>query len=307
MVEDAARWTPGTWLRSRFRRARARCRASRCMGRNHQQPTVRRRRSCRTCARSNPGATAPAPQSCRHRCGHRAVGRCCPVACFDTSFHRGQPAVAEPEPPRGNRAVYSVTDSRFLRIHWSVLPRGAGDCGGTGDRGPPGSGASLCAMQARKASTRRWDSRHRWTESTRPGALDPGVVLYLPRGCADREGSRLLYKESGLLGISGISNDMRDLLASDSDSRCHRLFRIGPGKSALDGGARRARCAGVHGGMAKSRLRSAAEFARRPLVGIEPDARQRGAVRVSRSRQPFRRDHSTNEELAIARITPCWG
>jgi acetate kinase len=82
-----------------------------------------------------------------------------------------------------------------------------------------GSGASLCAMRAGKSvdSTLGFTALDGLCMGTRPGALDPGVVLHLFQGLklSPTEVETLLYKKSGLLGISGISNDMRDLLGRD--------------------------------------------------------------------------------------------
>jgi acetate kinase len=81
-----------------------------------------------------------------------------------------------------------------------------------------GSGASLCAMKARKSmdSTLGFTALDGLCMGTRPGSIDPGVILHLfqtlGRSASDVE--KMLYKQSGLIGISGISNDMRDLLTS---------------------------------------------------------------------------------------------
>ena len=81
-----------------------------------------------------------------------------------------------------------------------------------------GSGASLCALRAGKSvdSTMGFSALDGLPMGTRPGALDPGVLLYLvgERGMTAAALEKLLYKESGLLGLSGVSNDMRVLLAS---------------------------------------------------------------------------------------------
>ena len=81
-----------------------------------------------------------------------------------------------------------------------------------------GSGASLCAMKNGKSvdSTLGFTALDGLCMGTRPGAIDPGVVLYLFQslGLSAKEVETILYKKSGLLGISGISNDMRDLLGS---------------------------------------------------------------------------------------------
>ena len=81
-----------------------------------------------------------------------------------------------------------------------------------------GSGASLCAMKNRQERRQHlgFTALDGLCMGTRPGAIDPGVVLYLFQnlGLSAKEVETILYKKSGLLGISGISNDMRDLLGS---------------------------------------------------------------------------------------------
>src|SRR5580765_5174122 len=145
------------------------------------------------------------------------------VACFDTSFHRGQPAVAELVPlPREirDRGVqrYGFHGLSYEYIA-SVLPQAAPEiANGRVIVAHLGSGASLCAMKNRKSvdSTLGFTALDGLCMGTRPGALDPGVVLYLFQnlGLTAKEVEAILYKKSGLLGISGTSNDMRDLLAS---------------------------------------------------------------------------------------------
>ena len=147
------------------------------------------------------------------------------VACFDTSFHRGHPAVAELVPlPREIRAS-GVQRYGFHGLSYesivSLLPDVAPEIArGRVIVAHLGSGASLCALRDGRSvdSTLGFTALDGLCMGTRPGALDPGVVLHLfqtlGRSAADVE--RLLYKESGLLGISGISSDMRDLLASDA-------------------------------------------------------------------------------------------
>src|SRR5204863_5097795 len=83
-----------------------------------------------------------------------------------------------------------------------------------------GSGASLCALENGRSvdSTFGFTALDGLCMGTRPGALDPGVVLHLVQGLglSAKEVESMLYKQSGLIGISGISNDMRKLLASDA-------------------------------------------------------------------------------------------
>jgi acetate kinase len=85
-----------------------------------------------------------------------------------------------------------------------------------------GSGASLCALRNGKSvdSTLGFTALDGLCMGTRPGAIDPGVILYLFQDLklSAKEVETILYKKSGLLGISGISNDMRDLLTSTEPS-----------------------------------------------------------------------------------------
>ena len=145
------------------------------------------------------------------------------VACFDTSFHRGQPAVAElvPLPMEICRAGVQRYGFHGLSYEYiaSVLPQVAPEIAtGRVIVAHLGSGASLCALK----NGRSVDHSLGFTAldglcmGTRPGALDPGVVLYLFQGLglSAKDVETILYKKSGLLGISGISNDMRDLWAA---------------------------------------------------------------------------------------------
>lgn len=85
-----------------------------------------------------------------------------------------------------------------------------------------GSGASMCAMVGGKsiASTMGFSALDGLVMGTRCGQLDPGVILYLLQyeNMNAKELETLLYQKSGLLGVSGISNDVRDLMASDAPS-----------------------------------------------------------------------------------------
>jgi acetate kinase len=151
------------------------------------------------------------------------------VACFDTSFHRGQSAVAELIPlPRELREAglqrYGFHGLSYEYIA-SVLPQAAPEiANGRVIVAHLGSGASLCALKDGKSvdSTLGFTALDGLCMGTRPGALDPGVVLHLFQGLklSATEVETLLYKKSGLLGISGISNDMRDLLGrSEPEAR----------------------------------------------------------------------------------------
>ena len=149
------------------------------------------------------------------------------VACFDTSFHRGHSAVAELVPlPKDIRdrgvqryGFHGLSYEYIASVLPSVVPRLAE---GRVIVAHLGSGASLCAMRRGKSvdSTLGFTALDGLCMGTRPGSLDPGVVLYLFQtlGLDAAAVESILYKKSGLIGISGISNDMRDLLASQDDA-----------------------------------------------------------------------------------------
>jgi acetate kinase len=149
------------------------------------------------------------------------------VACFDTSFHRGQPAVAELVPLPAEIRDAGVQRYGFHGISYeyiaSALPAAAPEIAeGRVIVAHLGSGASLCAMKARRSvdSTLGFTALDGLCMGTRPGSVDPGVILHLFQsvGLSSAEVEKILYKKSGLLGISGISNDMRDL-EDNSDPR----------------------------------------------------------------------------------------
>ena len=147
------------------------------------------------------------------------------VACFDTSFHRTQPPIAAVVPLPRDLVQDGVQRYGFHGLSYeyiaSVLPRIAPSIAeGRVIVAHLGSGASMCAMRGRKSvdSTLGFTALDGLCMGTRPGAVDPGVILYLfqRRGLSAAEVETILYRKSGLLGISGVSNDMRTLLASDA-------------------------------------------------------------------------------------------
>jgi acetate kinase len=146
------------------------------------------------------------------------------VACFDTAFHRAQPELAQAFalPPsiteRGVRR-YGFHGLSYEYIA-SVLPQyHTRAAGGRTVVLHLGNGASMCAIKAGGsiASTMGFTAVEGLPMGTRCGSLDPGVTLYLMDELKmdARAIEKLLYQQSGLLGVSGISSDMRVLLASD--------------------------------------------------------------------------------------------
>lgn len=147
------------------------------------------------------------------------------VACFDTGFHCNHDAVMELIPLPKEIRDKGVQRYGFHGLSYeyisSVLPQVApAIAAGRVIVAHLGSGASLCAIKNGKSidSTLGFTALDGLCMGTRPGSIDPGVVLYLFQtlGLSAKEVESMLYKKSGLLGISGISNDMRKLEESDA-------------------------------------------------------------------------------------------
>lgn len=162
------------------------------------------------------------------------------VGCFDTAFHTSQPAAAQ-----AYALLPRITDLGIRRYGFhglsyeyiaSRLPQSDPQLAGARVvAGHLGNGASMCAMRAGRsvASTMGFTAVDGLPMGTRCGALDPGVVLYLidELGMDVAAVQKLLYQESGLLGVSGLSADMRTLEQS-GDPRAQAaialmVYRIG--------------------------------------------------------------------------------
>jgi acetate kinase len=242
------------------------------------------------------------------------------VACFDTSFHRGQPAVAELVPLPADIRSRGVQRYGFHGLSYeyiaSILPTTAPEiAGGRVIVAHLGSGASLCALKNRRSvdSTLGFTALDGLCMGTRPGALDPGVVLHLFQGLglAAREVETILYKKSGLLGISGISNDMRDLLKS-SEPAARLAVDYFVYRAAKEIGALAAALGGIDGLVFTAGIGENSPEIRRRIceasswigIDMDPDANARGDTKISR---PGSRVSAwvmaTNEELMIARHT----
>jgi acetate kinase len=157
------------------------------------------------------------------------------IACFDTAFHRTQPELHQRYAlPASLDADAPIVRYGFHGLSYEyiahILPQHAGDAA----RGKViaihlGNGASACAMHHQKsvATTMGFTALDGLMMGTRCGDLDPGVILYLlqQRGMGVRDIEALLYTQSGLLGVSGISHDMRALCAS-SDPRARDAIEL---------------------------------------------------------------------------------
>lgn len=146
------------------------------------------------------------------------------VACFDTSFHRTQPRVAEmfglPDEfyDEGVRR-YGFHGLSYEYIAGKLRETDPTLAGGRIIVAHLGNGASMCAIKEGKsvASTMGFTAVDGLPMGTRSGSIDPGVIIYLlnEKGYDTAEVEDLIYKRSGLLGISGISNDMKVLISSE--------------------------------------------------------------------------------------------
>jgi acetate kinase len=254
----------------------------------------------------------------------KAVARIAPaltqVACFDTAFHRCQPSVAQAFGLPRHYAEEGVRRYGFHGLSYeyvaSVLP-------GTDPRAAEGrtviahlgNGASLCAMaQGRSvASTMSFTTLDGLVMGTRCGAIDPGVLLYLidQHGMSARALEHLLYQQSGLLGVSGVSSDMRELLASTDprageavDLFVYRISReLGSMAAALGGLDALVFTGGIgeHAPAIRARVSYAAAW-----LGLEldPAANSAGRPRISTASSSVAAwVVPTDEELIIARHT----
>lgn len=219
------------------------------------------------------------------------------VACFDTAFHADQPEVA-----RWFALPREMTERGLIRYGFhglsydyinQVLPQQLGDA--PRERvivAHLGNGASLCAIRDGRsvASTMGFTAIEGMPMGTRSGSLDPGLVLHLiqQEEMSVEEVTELLYKRSGLLGVSGISGDMRELLESPAEEAreaielyAYRAVReIGGLAAALGGLDQLVFTAGIgeRAGPVREAICRGCEW-----LGLEldPDANRRDASRIS--------------------------
>jgi acetate kinase len=242
------------------------------------------------------------------------------VACFDTGFHRGHAAVTDLVPLPAEIRAHGVQRYGFHGLSYeyiaSALPREAPEIAdGRVIVAHLGSGASLCALENGRSidCTLGFTALDGLCMGTRPGALDPGVVLYLFQslGLSAKEVEKLLYKESGLLGISGISSDMRDLLASKEPS-ARLAIDYFVDRTAKAIGAFAAALAGVDGLVFTAGIGERSAPIRRRVcrasawLGVEldePANEQHGPRITTRESRVSAWVIPTDEELMIARQT----
>jgi acetate kinase len=162
------------------------------------------------------------------------------VACFDTAFHHGQSAVTDHYAIPEHFYAEGVRRYGFHGLSYEYIAGRLREIVPTLAAGRVivahlGSGASMCALADGRsiASTMGFTALDGIPMGTRPGQIDPGVLLYLltEKGMTPKAVEDLLYHDCGLKGLSGISNDMRDL-QSNADPRAqlavnHFVYRVG--------------------------------------------------------------------------------
>jgi acetate kinase len=242
------------------------------------------------------------------------------VACFDTAFHRGHPEVADRYALPEQLYQEGVRRYGFHGLSYeyiaSQLPKLAPDIAkGRVVVAHLGSGASMCAMKDGKSveSTMGFTALDGLPMGTRPGQLDAGIVLYFlaEKGMSAKEIERLFYHDSGLKGLSGISNDVRDLLASP-DPRARRALDYFAYRIALFTGMLASAMGGIDGfvftaGVGENAPAIRDDVAKRlAWLGLEldPEANAKGIGRISTSGSRVAcYVIPTDEELMIARHT----
>jgi len=242
------------------------------------------------------------------------------VACFDTAFHAEKPAVAElvPLPQEYRDAGLKRYGFHGLSYEYiaSMLPDIAPEIAdGRVIVAHLGSGSSLCAMKDRRSveTTHGFTALDGLCMGTRPGAIDPGVILYLLQTMklSPDAVEELLYRKSGLLGISGISDDMRELVDNpDSGARLavdyfvyQAAKQIGALAAALGGLDALVFTAGIgeHSAEIRRRIVDASTWLG---VSLDDGANRRHGPRISPSDSRVSAwVIPTNEELMIARHT----
>jgi acetate kinase len=243
------------------------------------------------------------------------------VACFDTAFHHTQSEITGAFALPRSITAQGIRRYGFHGLSYeyiaSVLPDVLGPVAAE-DRivvAHLGSGASMCAMHRRQsvATTMGFTALDGLAMGTRCGNLDPGVILYLIQesGMTPQAVSDLLYHSSGLLGVSGVSDDMRTLLASDDPlaAKAIALFvyrigrELGSLAASLGGLDALVFTAGIGEHAPEIRRRACEQAA---WLGVELDdaANAAGATRIT---MPRSRTSAfvipTNEDLMIARHT----
>lgn len=240
------------------------------------------------------------------------------LACFDTAFHRTQPKLAQWFALPRALAESGIVRIGFHGLSYQYVAGVLPDLAGARARGRVvaahlGNGASVCALRDLRSvgTSMGFTPLDGLMMGTRCGAIDPGVVLYLirQRGMAVADVEDLLGKRSGLLGVSGLSADMRVLEASDAPSAREALAMYADRAAA----AIAAQCAAIDGldalvftgGVGEHSSATRARICERLRwlgVALDPEANRRHAATISAADRAIAvYVIPTNEELVMAR------
>jgi acetate kinase len=270
---------------------------------------------------------ALAPDHLPHQVGaieatSRAYPKLAQVACFDTAFHRQMPAPAQtyalPKSLRDEGLIrYGFHGLSYEFISQELRKVAPASADGRVILAHLGNGASMAAMRGGVSvdTTMGFTPTGGLVMSTRSGDLDPGVVLHLldQKGMTVTDVRELLNKKAGLLGVSGISSDVKDLLAKEASDRaaaeaielfCYQAKKFVASLAAVFGGLDTLIfTAGIGENAPAIRRRICDGLA---FLGIELDDRRNNAnealISTDRSLVAVR-VMKTNEELMIARHT----
>jgi acetate kinase len=242
------------------------------------------------------------------------------VACFDTAFHRDHDALADHYAIPHHLHAEGIRRYGFHGLSYEyvakTLPQAAPEVAdGRVIVAHLGSGASMCALKGGRSveSTMGFTALDGLAMGTRPGQIDPGVLLYLmsEKGMSAANLQDFLYRECGLKGLSGISNDMRELESSDDPRAAFAIdyfvYRIGLNAgmlaAALQGVDAFVFTAGIGENSINIRTRIAEKLGWLG-VALDPAENSSHALKISRSdsRTPVY-VVPTDEELMIAQHT----
>lgn len=242
------------------------------------------------------------------------------VACFDTAFHHTMPVVAKRFALPREYEASGVRRYGFHGLSYEYISRRLRELApdlalGRVIAAHLGNGASLCAMCNGRSvdTTMGFTALDGLVMGTRCGSLDPGVILYLEqqRGLTAKEVEDLLYRKSGLLGVSGIASDMRSLLAS-KDPKAREAIDLFVFRIAREIGALTGSFGGLDGLIFSAGIGEHAPEIRALVceklrwlgVMLDPEANCRDAALISASSSRVAvRVIPTDEEAMIARHT----
>jgi acetate kinase len=241
------------------------------------------------------------------------------VACFDTAFHRGHDALADCYAIPRRLHEEGVRRYGFHGLSYEyiakTLPKVApGIAGGRVIVAHLGSGASMCALSGGRSveSTMGFTALDGLPMGTRPGQIDPGVILYLVtvKGMSPGDAQNFLYRDCGLKGLSGVSNDMRELLSSEDPNAAFAVDYFAY-RAALSAGMLAAALQGVDAFVFTAGIGENSESIRARIAGrlgwlgvaLDPAENARHALVISGPGTTPVYVVPTDEELMIAQHT----